>query len=112
MSDGFSCLNIIKQKYDRKFISEVTKHIIIRAFKPNDYDISIEEEDIDRVYISIFPTKEQSEHIIKTTERKKNIEMYIIVPKKQIKSYGSSFSIRNLNTVFKNYDNSKNISEN
>ena len=54
---------VFKSKYNKRFINEPDKHIKIRAFKPCDYDISIDTENLNRVYISILPTKEQIKHI-------------------------------------------------
>jgi len=115
VSDGFSCLNIIKRKYDKKFISGSEKNIIIRAFKPNDYNISVEKENITRAYIAILPTKDQILHIKKTIEINKKIEMYFVFLSKQ-KDLFDNFStkklasVKKLTSVFKNYNSSSDSS--
>ena len=103
VSDGFSCLNIIKSKYNKRFINEPDKHIKIRAFKPSDYDISIDTENLNRVYIAILPTKEQIKHIkhMIKNKNKNKIEIYIVIGINMINTFGKLFSIKKISDVFK-----------
>lgn len=65
VSDGFSCLNIINQKYDRRFISDPKPIINISAYTIDDY-ISFMKRNTKkekRLIMSMFPTDEQLKFI-------------------------------------------------
>lgn len=117
VSDGFSCLNIINQKYDKRFVGDAIKHVNIRAFKPEDYDMVLKKEkNTARAYISLFPTKEQILHIKNvslSTERSK-IKIYVVVDSKRKGSLGGSFYAKKITSVFMNYgsrDSSSSLSD-
>jgi mRNA capping enzyme, catalytic domain len=111
VSDGFSCLNIINQKYDDIFIDSPPKHIIIKTYKTEDYIHDIKDN---TVCICILPTQEQIKIIKEKSildSMKKNIHIKIVVPNKKKFLLGKHFSNSKLTQYFPPEKNMESLSK-
>ncbi len=104
VSDGFSCLNVIDQKYDRRFVDSPGKHIIIRAFKPIDYE-KMKPSSERKLHVGLLPTKEQLD-LIKILSKMSKDSFKVVVLGKQKNTLGKQFSIKRLDSVLpsENFD--------
>ena len=100
VSDGFNCLKIINEKYNKHFINSPQKHIKINAYKPIDYEYFGDVCHNKKIYMGVLPTKDQFK-VIKTLIKKNQCHFKIIIHEKGKNMFKSKkIQIKKLNILF------------